>query len=186
MKITFCQDTKDRLLALKKEKGITIEGNILKVIDYSNDPELEKYVKGAIEQQKSIQRKRLEVTKRVQSQNVELINAKAEIERVNQELTDALSQAEDAKDSALKDLDLLQKKTQFELMSNIIKVALIVIIGVGVSTTVLYIFSLFTGKDTDSIGNTWSNILGILLTNSFSIVGTIMGVKYATKNKEEI
>jgi hypothetical protein len=186
MKITFCQDTKDKLLALKKEKGISIEGNILKLIEYSDDPKMEEYVKDSIKQQKSIQRKRLEVTKRVQSQNDELINAKAEIERVNLELTDALSQAETAKDSALKDLDLLQKKTQFELMGTIIKVALIVIIGVGISTTALYIFSLFTGKDTDIIGNTWSNILGILLTNSFSIVGTIMGVKYATKNKEEI
>ena len=30
-----------------------------------------------------------------------------------------------------------------------------------------------------------ANLLGILLTNSFSIVGTIMGVKYANDKKEE-
>jgi hypothetical protein len=36
-------------------------------------------------------------------------------------------------------------------------------------------------KDTAIIGSTWSNIVGILLTNAFSIVGTIMGVKYASE-----
>jgi len=30
------------------------------------------------------------------------------------------------------------------------------------------------GMDTDIIGSTWSNMFGILLTNSFSIVGTIL------------
>ena len=39
--------------------------------------------------------------------------------------------------------------------------------------------------DTDIIGSTWSNMFGILLTNSFSIIGTIMGVKYATDNKKQ-
>ena len=43
--------------------------------------------------------------------------------------------------------------------------------------------SMFTGKDTQIIGSTWSNMFGILLTNAFSIVGTIMGVKYANKDK---
>jgi hypothetical protein len=37
-----------------------------------------------------------------------------------------------------------------------------------------------SGTDTQIIGSTWSNMFGILLTNAFSIVGTIMGVKYAT------
>jgi len=42
-------------------------------------------------------------------------------------------------------------------------------------------------KETQIIGSTWSNMFGILLTNAFSIVGTIMGVKYANdsvKDKE--
>lgn len=37
------------------------------------------------------------------------------------------------------------------------------------------------GYDSKIIESTWSNLFGILLTNSFSIVGTIMGVKYATE-----
>jgi hypothetical protein len=46
---------------------------------------------------------------------------------------------------------------------------------------VLYLVAMFTGKDTQIIGSTWSNMFGILLTNAFSIVGTIMGVKYASE-----
>ena len=36
-----------------------------------------------------------------------------------------------------------------------------------------------------NISKSWSNIIGILPTNSFSIVGTIMGVKYASESKEK-
>jgi hypothetical protein len=63
-------------------------------------------------------------------------------------------------------------------------VALIVILSVGVITTGLYVVAMFTGKDTQIIGSTWSNMFGILLTNAFSIIGTIMGVKYASEKKD--
>jgi len=88
--------------------------------------------------------------------------------------------AEQAKEIAETDLSLLQKKTQTELMGNIVKVALLVIMGVGVITTGLYVFVLLHGHDSKIIESTWSNLFGILLTNSFSIIGTIMGVKHAT------
>ena len=91
--------------------------------------------------------------------------------------------AESSKQEALQDLDILQKKTQFELISVIVKIALAIIIGVGISATVLYIFSIIYDKETQLIGNTWSNMFGILLTNAFSIIGTIMGVKYASGGK---
>jgi hypothetical protein len=94
--------------------------------------------------------------------------------------------AENAKNEAENNLDLIQKKTQFELINNIVRVALYVIIGVGTITTGIYVYSMTIGMDTDIIGSTWSNMFGILLTNSFSIVGTILGVKYGTSpNKEE-
>jgi hypothetical protein len=48
----------------------------------------------------------------------------------------------------------------------------------------MYRIAMFTGKDTQIIGSTWSNMFGILLTNAFSIVGTIMGVKYAAEKKD--
>ena len=87
--------------------------------------------------------------------------------------------AEQAKEIAETDLSLLQKKTQTELMGNIVKVALWVIMGVGVITTGLYVFVLLYGHDSKIIESTWSNLFGILLTKSFSIIGTIMGVKHA-------
>jgi len=78
----------------------------------------------------------------------------------------------------------MQKKTQFELISVIVRVALWVIIGVGIVTTLLYAIVLFKGIDNPIISSTWSNLLGILLTNSFSIIGTIMGIKYASDKKD--
>ena len=96
----------------------------------------------------------------------------------------AREDAEHAKANALSDLDLLQKKTQTELMGNIVKVALGVIMFVAVITTSMYVFSIVMGKEVNTIGPAWSNMFGILLTNAFSIVGTIMGVKYATKDKD--
>jgi hypothetical protein len=59
-----------------------------------------------------------------------------------------------------------------------------VILAVGFITTIMYGIALFTDKDTQIIGSTWANMFGILLTNAFSIVGTIMGVKYANKDKD--
>lgn len=93
-------------------------------------------------------------------------------------------EAEAAKQNALNDLDLLQKRNQTELISTIVRVALYVIVGVGVITTGVYVFTLIVGKDTQVISAAWSNIFGILLTNAFSIVGTIMGIKYATNQSE--
>jgi Fe2+ transport system protein B len=89
------------------------------------------------------------------------------------------AEAEHAKEIAETDLSLLQKKTQTELMGNIVRVALWVIMGVGFVTTGLYVFVLLLGHDSKIIESTWSNLFGILLTNSFSIIGTIMGVKHA-------
>ena len=93
-------------------------------------------------------------------------------------------EAETAKQNAENDLDLLQKKNQSELISLIVRVALWIIIGVGFMTTAVYVFTMLMGKDTQVISAAWSNMFGILLTNAFSIVGTIMGIKYATENKQ--
>jgi hypothetical protein len=127
----------------------------------------------------------------IETQNHELIEWKKENEKIQIELQnemvnseEARMVAESAKKNAENDLDLLQKKTQNELTSTIVKVALWVILSVGVITTLMYMMALYTKQDTQIIGSTWSNMFGILLTNAFSIVGTIMGIKYATGNKE--
>lgn len=177
------EETKQTLLEIYKETGIGLEGNILKLIKSEGDDEFSLYIKDCIDKDKEKRKKRLEITKQVQDQNKELTKAKEEIERVNEELRLSLVEVQKAKENVENDLDVLQKKTQYELINTIVKVALFVIIGVGITTTILYMVSMFTGKDTQIIGSTWSNMFGILLTNAFSIVGTIMGVKYANKDK---
>ena len=193
------KDTRDTLLKLAKEKKIFLEGNILKIIDPDkDDAQLIKYVAECKERDTASRRKRLDVTKRVQAQNKELELADKENNRVNKQLTKALSEAEKSmneaneakaeaeklRDAAMEDLDTIQKKAQFELIGTIVRVALWVIIGVGVLTTIMYGVALISDTDTQIIGSTWSNMFGILLTNAFSIVGTIMGVKYATENNK--
>jgi Fe2+ transport system protein B len=231
--IKLDKNTRNQLIELFKTKKIGLEGNILKLIDPDGDEEFASYVKDSIEKDKDSRRKRLDITKQVQSQNNDLVKWKNENERVNKELTIALEEAkesnegmlvakqeaedsleeaqnarveaekarieaenarveaesarveaENAKIAAESDLDLIQKKSQFELIGTIVRVALWVILGVGVVTTGMYLIALSTGLDTSVIGSTWSNIIGILLTNAFSIVGTIMGVKYASEKKD--
>jgi hypothetical protein len=177
--------TRDLLLSLSKEKKVFLEGNLLKVIKAdSKDTEFAEYLKACKNRDNTARKKRLEVTKQVQSQNKELANAAAAKEGLMQELQVALGDAEKLRDEAVEDLDLLQKRTQFELIGLIVKVALVIIVGVGVLTTLMYIIALLAGANTTLLGNAWSNMFGILLTNSFSIIGTIMGVKYATEKNE--
>jgi methyl-accepting chemotaxis protein len=89
------------------------------------------------------------------------------------------------KDAALNDLDATIKKSQNELIKVIVKSALFVIMSVGFITTVMYSFAILSNKDTQIIGSTWSNMFSVLLTNAFSIVGTIMGIKYATQEDKK-
>lgn len=223
--IRLDKKTKDQLIDLYKTKKIALEGNILKLIDPDGDVELDNYLKETTEKDKDTRRKRLEVTRKVQTQNNDLIKWKEENEKIQLELKESLEktensmremeslkeeaefarleaerlkeeaenarleaesarlEAENAKKVAENDLEIMQKKTQFELIGTIVKVALWVILGVGGVTTIMYLIALSTGLDTTVIGSTWSNIIGILLTNAFSIVGTIMGVKYASEKK---
>jgi len=224
--IKLDKNTKSQLIDLYKTKRIGLEGNILKVIDSEGDEEFASYVKDSIDRDNDSRRKRLDITKQVQSQNIDLVKWKEENVKIQLELKESLEktensmremeflkeeaefarleaermkeeaenarheaesarhEAENAKKVAEGDLELIQKKTQFELIGTIVKVALWVILGVGGVTTVMYLVALSTGLDTTVIGSTWSNIIGILLTNAFSIVGTIMGVKYASEKKD--
>jgi predicted RNase H-like nuclease (RuvC/YqgF family) len=216
--IKIDKKTRSQLIDLQRDKNISLEGNILKLIDFEDDPEFGEYIKNSIVKDKENRKKRLEITKKIQDQNSELTKLNLENERINseikqalidmedsnikiecqnkelivwreeneritEELQNALKSAEEAKTIAENDLDVLQKKNQFELVGTIVKISLWVIIGVGVTTTAIYAVAMFTGKDTEIVASTWSNMFGILLTNSFSIIGTIMGVKYATGGK---
>lgn len=187
--------SRDSLLKLANDKKIYLEGNILKILEsVDGDVEVESYLKFCKDKDTTARRKRLQVTKQVQKQNKELVKKQEETDDLMIELQNALDaaqqseeeanklreDAEKSKDKALEDLDLMQKKSQFELIGTIVRVALVIIIGVGIVTTIMYGIALMSGQDTQIIGSTWSNMFGILLTNAFSIVGTIMGVKYAS------
>lgn len=180
----FCEDDIEQLIELANERNIYLEGNIIKIIDPSNDEDFIKYIQKAKEKDTENRKKRLGITKQVQDQNRQLENKAKENEKLMEELKTALEKAEGARKNALEDLDLMHKKTQFELIGKIVQVALWIIIGVGVLTTFLFMFAMLTERDTTLLGNTWSNLFGILLTNSFSIIGTIMGVKYASESSE--
>ena len=121
-----------------------------------------------------------DITENVNSKNkIDALSKDLQLElEKSQKLKNAI---EIEKNAALNDLDVMIKKGQSELIKVIVKVALAVIVGVGLVTTVLYWMAIIMGKDTQIIGSTWSNMFSVLLTNAFSIVGTIMGIKYATQ-----
>lgn len=203
------------LIVVAERDRLFVEGNILKMMDPGDSRSYQTYLRSALASDKSKRETRLQVTRQVQDQNKELREAQRIIESKTESLEsalndmreakqateDALSEAQTAREEAEEarkeaegawqeaknDLDYLQRKTQFELMGNIVRVALFVIVGVGVITTGLYALALFgtsaTDADTTLLANTWSNMFGILLTNSFSIIGTIMGVKYASEGR---
>jgi len=192
--------SRDALLKLGKDKKIYLEGNILKILKAKeDDTDFQEYLQFCIDRDLTSRRKRLEVTKQVQRQYKELETAMAERERLMTELQQALeeakcaeeeatrlkNEAESAKNVALQDLELMQKRKQFELIGTIVKSALYIIIGVGAVTSGLFVYALYRGIESPIIESTWSNLFGILLTNAFSIIGTIMGVKYAQEQKNE-
>lgn len=217
----FCKEDIDQILQTYEERGVRLEGNILKLIDDSSDERFKEYLKNSIELDNSNRRKRLSITKKIQSQNKELLDKdkqnkelmkelrealissemssdiirkqndelltwKSENEKLQTELKEALQKAEIAKKNAEEDLDFLQKKSQHELIGNIVWVALTVILGVAIISTVMYMLAMWSNKETQLIGSTWSNTISILITNAFSIVGTITGVKYADNARSQI
>jgi len=197
--IEITEHTRNVLLEVAKKKKIYVEGSFLKILKApKGDTEFEDYLTLCKEKDVAARRKRMEVAKEVQQQNkeleaaakknsnlmTELQSALDETKRSEEEANELRRQAEQLRDQAVNDLDILQKRTQFELIGTIVRSALYVIIGVGLLTTALYVYVMSQGFDSKIIESTWSNLFGILLTNSFSIVGTIMGVKYATDKEK--
>ena len=175
-------DTAQQLLNLWKTKKVGLEGNVLKVIQ-TTDEEFQRYIDEAKQRDQETRRKRLEITKQVQSQNKDLIESQADREKLMIYLQESLAQSEMLKNAAVEDLESLQKRTQFELIGLIVKVALSVIGAVCILTTILYLYVISKGLNSTIIETTWSNLFGIILTNSFSIIGTIMGVKHMADKK---
>ena len=144
--------TKKTLINLYKTKGIGLEGNITKLIDTEQDQEFKEYLKNCQEKEIQNKNKKNRMSEKVQKQNDELSklteklqlekenaikakneaeNARIEAENAKIEAEHARLNAENAKQNALNDLDVLQKTNQTHLMSEIVKVALFVIIEIG-------------------------------------------------------
>ena len=106
--IKLSKDTQRELISLL-EKGIGLEGNILKSIDPSSNADFQKYIEKCKKADAEIRRKRLDITKTVQAQNRDLVKWKADNEKLNKELKEALFHAEEAKDEALNEVEVMQK-----------------------------------------------------------------------------
>lgn len=172
-------------MKIAEESSVYLSGDVLPLVDDEGDVTFREYIDRAVKLQDLELKSNVVISSQITEQNRELQEAEEKNLALMSELREALEKSENAKKEAESNLDLLQKKTQFELMSRIVKVALGLVVGVGLTTTILYVLAIITGKETALIGNTWSSMFGILLTNSFSIIGTIMGVKYATENKPQ-
>ncbi len=187
------KDSNKRRTRLEVTKQIQKQNNELEKAQKENkrvNRQLNKAVDEAVEQKTKAEELLItgkqhfrNAEKREKEQNKKLQEALDDAKLAHDEAHTLRLEAESAKEIAETDLTLLQKKTQTELMGSIVRVALWVIMGVGFVTTALYIFVLLLGHDAKIIESTWSNLFGILLTNSFSIIGTIMGVKHGSKEK---
>lgn len=195
----YVSDVNRNVLLELAERKIYLEGNILKVLKAEQeDTKFQEYLKFCIDRDRTMREKRLTVTKQVQKQYTDLENANQHNQELMDQLQAALNEsksseldaikskqsAEDSKNAALADLEVMQKKRQYELTGVIVKIALAIIVGVGILSSVMYIVAIMNGSDSTIIESTWSNLFGILLTNSFSIVGTIMGIRYASKSED--
>jgi Fe2+ transport system protein B len=179
LKLCKEKDSTSRRKRLEVTKQVQKQNSELERAQKENkrvNRQLEKALNEAIDSAEQSKKSKEEAEKAKEELEVALQLA----EQSKEEAHKLKAEAEQAKELAETDLSILQKKTQTELMGSIVRVALWVIMGVGVITTALYIFVLVLGHDSKIIESTWSNLFGILLTNSFSIIGTIMGVKHAS------
>ena len=184
LKTCIEKDTTTRRKRLEMTKQVQVQNKDLTELNEENQrilAELQETLKNVEESKMTFEVQNRELNEWKQ-ENIRLTD---ELQKEMVKSEQARISAENAKNEAENNLDMIQKRTQFELINNIVKVALYVIIGVGGITTGIYVYSMTIGMDTDIIGSTWSNMFGILLTNSFSIVGTILGVKYGTSDKKE-
>ena len=95
--IEVTEHTRNVLLEVAKTKKIYVEGNFLKLLKApKGDKEFEEYLLFCKEKDKTTRRKRLEVTKQVQSQNKELVAKQEESDTLMIEIQEALESAKNA------------------------------------------------------------------------------------------
>ena len=91
------KNTKKELIELFKSKSIGLEGNIVKLINSDGDEEFASYLKQCSEKDVALRRKRLEMTKQVQTQNAELSKLNDANQKMMEELQNTLTSMEEQK-----------------------------------------------------------------------------------------
>ena len=95
--IKIDSNTKKTLMDLYTKKGIGLEGNITKLIDTEDDEDFKKYLKDCETKDGDKRRKRLEMTKKIQKQNEELVTLNQKNEKMMEDLQSTLKEAEEQK-----------------------------------------------------------------------------------------
>ena len=95
--IVLSKDIKKELIELLQSKNIGLEGNIVKLIDPEGDDEFKTYLKQCVDKDIAARRKRLEMTKQVQTQNAELTKLNEANQTMMEELQETLKNVEESK-----------------------------------------------------------------------------------------
>jgi len=102
--IVLSKDTKKELIELLQSKNIGLEGNIVKLIDPEGDDEFKTYLKQCVDKDIAARRKRLEMTKQVQTQNAELTKLNEANQTMMEELQETLKNVEESKLTSPRDI----------------------------------------------------------------------------------
>ena len=92
--IKIDSNTKKTLMDLYTKKGIGLEGNITKLIDTENDEDFKKYLKDCETKDGDKRKKRLEMTKKIQKQNEELVTLNEKNEKMMEDLQNKITEIE--------------------------------------------------------------------------------------------
>ena len=113
---------RDAFLKLSKEKKVFLEGNIAKVIEASEgDKEFDEYLKLCIKRDNDSRRKRLDVTKQVQSQKKKLESVNLENMKLMGDLKSSLEESLKLKNEAeIAKLEAERAKKEIELQFKLI------------------------------------------------------------------
>ena len=95
--IQLDETARKALVELYEKKSIGLEGNIIRLIDSSSDEEFKKYLDDCFTRDKEVRKKRLDITKQVQTKNRELSDLNDENKKMMEELQQTLKNVEDSK-----------------------------------------------------------------------------------------
>jgi hypothetical protein len=167
------------------EKGIYLEGALLKVVIRGNtldDSDWIEYLKVASSRDEIKSSERVELTQEALNQKSELERAHKKIKQQYELLKKEKAKVEDDVCTLEKNLKVLREKNQLKLMNNVVNICLRIIIGIGLSCSIILVVMILFGKQSDLVESTWSQSILLMLSNSFSIIATIQGVKSIKDN----